>query len=205
MIRLGFTACIVASIVSAAYPADDGFQPLFNGQDLAGWEGRFDLWKVENGAIVGNSPGLKENHFLVTKDEYGNGELRFEVKLHEPKANSGVQFWSQRVPNSTEMSGYQADIGQGWWGCLYDESRRNKMLAAADAEKMKALVKEGDWNLYVVRAEGNKVTLSLNGVETATFTELDAAIPRSGKIGLQVHAGGPFKVEFRNLRIKRLP
>jgi hypothetical protein len=190
---------LVSATTFAAEP-----KPLFNGKDLTGWEGRTDLWKVVDGSIVGESPGLKENHFLVTTEEYGDFELRFEVKLHNPKENSGVQFRSQRLPNSTEMIGYQADIGPGFWGSLYDESRRRKVIAAADPEVVAKTVKPGEWNDYVVRAVGGKITLTINGTKTVEYDEPDPAIARAGKIGLQVHAGGPFKIEFRKLTLQPL-
>lgn len=193
--------CLATSMVHAA---EEGFTPLFNGKDLTGWEGREDLWKVANGMITGSSPGLKQNHFLVTKEDFGNFEMRFEVRLQNPKENSGVQFRSQRLENSTEMTGYQADIGPGYWGSLYDESRRNKILAAAKPEVIQQTLKEKEWNDYVIRAEGKHITLSINGVTTIDYTEPDDAIPQKGKFGLQVHAGGPFQIDFRNIRIKTL-
>ena len=195
---------LISLVTTTAPAAEEGFTPLFNGKDLTGWEGREDLWKVADGMISGVSPGLKQNHFLVTKDEFSDFELRFEVRLQNPKENSGVQFRSQRLENSTEMTGYQADIGPGYWGSLYDESRRNKILAAAKPDVVKQTLKEADWNQYVVRAEGKRITLSINGVTTIDYTEPDDAIPQKGKLGLQVHAGGPFQIDFRNVRIKAL-
>jgi hypothetical protein len=199
---LRFTTLLFAMTTSLAFAAEP--KALFNGKDLTGWEGRTDLWKVVDGAIVGESPGLKENHFLVTAEEFGDFELTFEVKLHNRKENSGVQFRSQRLPNSTEMIGYQADIGPGYWGSLYDESRRRKILAAANADVIAKVLKPGEWNKYVVRAVGGKITLSINGTTTVEYDEPDAAIPRTGKIGLQVHSGGPFKIEFRKLMLQPL-
>ncbi len=189
----------LAALASGAEPA-----ALFNGKDLSGWEGNRDLWSVRDGVIIGTSPGLKENHFLATEADYGDFELRFQVKLHDPAANSGVQFRSVRMDKSTEMIGYQADIGKNVWGSLYDESRRRRMLVQADADLIAKTVREGEWNDYVIRAVGAHVTLSINGVNTVDYLEADSAIPRSGKIALQVHSGGPFVVEFRNLKLTPL-
>lgn len=196
---LAFGISLTAAMVSAAEPIS-----LFNGKDLTGWEGNTDLWNVREGAIVGTSPGLKENHFLVTTADYTDFELRFQVKLHHPEANSGVQFRSQRVDKSTEMIGYQADIGKGVWGSLYDESRRRKFMAQADAELVQKVVREKEWNDYVVRAVGKHITLSINGVNTVDYLEADPEIPQRGKIGVQVHSGGPFVVEFRGLTLTPL-
>ncbi|MBS0265233.1 MAG: DUF1080 domain-containing protein [Planctomycetes bacterium] len=205
--RIGALLLLVWSVaVTAAEPkspVEDGFVPLFDGKSLTGWEGDLQLWKVEEGRIVGDSPGISKNEFLATKSTFRDFELRLEFRLHKGVGNSGVQFRSKRVPDSSEVSGYQADIGEKYWGCLYDESRRNKMLAEAPGDFVERLPKD-DWNTYVIRAEGNRVILKLNGQTTVDYQEADAGIAREGIIALQVHAGGPLRVEFRNLRIKDL-
>ncbi len=102
---------------------------LFDGRSLAGWEGDTNVWRVRDGVIVGGSlDGNPRNEFLAAAGTYTNFVLRLEYKLvgTEGFVNSGVQFRSVRVkqpPN--EMCGFQADIGAGYSGCLYDESRRN--------------------------------------------------------------------------------
>ena len=185
-------------------PVEEGFVPLFDGKTLSGWEGDAKLWKAEDGMIVGDSPGIKQNEFLATKKSYGDFELRLEFRLHKGEGNSGVQFRSRRVEGSSEVSGYQADIGEKYWGCLYDESRRNKILVQAPAKTDKALRRDG-WNRYVIRAQREHVVLLLNDIETVDYHEADDAIRRDGIIALQVHAGGPLHVEFRNLRIREKP
>jgi len=182
---------------------EEGFVSLFDGKTLAGWEGDEHLWKAENDMLVGDSAGIKQNEFLATKKSYSDFELRLEFRLRKGEGNSGIQFRSKRVAASSEVSGYQADIGEKYWGCLYDESRRNKVLVQAPAELEKSLHKE-DWNSYVIRAEGNHITLSVNGVTTVDYRENEESIAREGIIALQVHAGGPLRVEFRKLRIKEL-
>ncbi|MFO0918679.1 MAG: DUF1080 domain-containing protein [Planctomycetaceae bacterium] len=190
----------LASIAQAAEP---GFVPLFNGRDLSGWDGDLTLWKVVDGMIVGDSPGIKHNQFLKTKRSYEDFELRLEFRLKGGVGNSGVQFRSKSVENSTEVSGYQADLGENYWGCLYDESRRNKTLAQADPKLKDVLNKDG-WNDYVIRADGNRITLAINGVTTVDYREEEAGIPRAGILALQVHSGPPLRVEFRNIRILEL-
>src|SRR6185369_1993268 len=114
-------------------------RPLFDGKTLAGWEGDAKVWRVAGGSIVGGSTqGNPQNEFLATKESYGDFVLKVEYKLvgTEGFVNSGVQFRSRRIPQpANEMSGYQADIGVGYSGSLYDESRRNKTLVAADADR----------------------------------------------------------------------
>jgi poly(3-hydroxybutyrate) depolymerase/prenyltransferase beta subunit len=180
-----------------------GFVPLFNGKDLTGWEGDSTLWSARDGLLVGDSSGIKQNNFLATDGSYGDFILKFSVRLANDSGNSGVQFRSVRVPGH-EMSGYQADIGPGYWGSLYDESRRNRVLAPAAAKALEALHK-GDWNHYVIRCMGNEITLSLNGVESVKYKETDANIAREGRIAVQIHAGGPMKVEFKDIYIQPLP
>lgn len=200
--------CLVVSRAARAdeqnkIESEDGFVSLFNGKDLDGWEGDKDLWKVEDTAIVGDSAGIKHNQFLCTKKAYEDFELRLDFKLHKGIGNSGVQFRTKRLPDTTEVSGYQADVGEKYWGCLYDESRRNKVLVQAPEELEKHLKKD-DWNTYVIRAEGDRITLTLNGFRTVDYREEDNDIPRTGIIALQVHSGPPLRVEFKNIRIKVL-
>lgn len=183
--------------------SEEGFVPLFNGKNLDGWEGDMKLWKAVDGNLVGDSPGIKQNEFLSTKKTFSDFELRLEFKLHKGVGNSGVQFRSTRDPKSSEVSGYQADLGEKYWGCLYDEHRRNKVLVQAPPELEKSLKKD-DWNTYVIRAEGDHIVLKINDVTTVDYHEPDDKIARSGMIAVQVHSGGPLKVEFRNLRIKDL-
>ncbi len=198
-----FSGICLTGIASWLAAAEPEFTPLFNSQDLAGWDGDFTLWKVVDGVIVGDSPGIKYNQFLKTKRSYEDFELRLEFRLKDGIGNSGVQFRSKAIENSTEVSGYQADLGENYWGCLYDESRRNKTLAQADRNLTNVLKKDG-WNEYVIRAEGNHITLAINGVTTVDYREEQADIPRTGFIALQVHSGPPLRVEFRNIRIREL-
>ena len=190
-------------LCGTAWGDDAEFRSLFNGKDLSGWEGDLSLWKVVDGTIVGDSAGIQHNQFLCSKEEFGDFELRLEFRLKDGAGNSGVQFRTQRIPNSTEVSGYQADIGDDYWGCLYDESRRNQVLVPAPKDFEKSL-KKGDWNEYLIRAEGDHIVLKVNGVTTVDYREPDAKIARRGIFAMQVHSGGPLKVEFRKIRVKTL-
>ena len=105
--------------------------------------------------------------------EFGNFELRLQYKVEGTNGfvNGGVQFWSQRVPNSFEVSGYQADLGADTDGNLYDESRRNRNLVEAKKETREKALRPGDWNDYRIRAEGAHIQLWLNGVKTVDYME----------------------------------
>ena len=179
------------------------FAPLFNGTDLAGWEGNTSLWSAQDGLLVGKSPGLTHNEFLAHRESLGDFILSLRFRLVGGKGNSGVQFRSVRVPG-TEMSGYQADIGESYWGCLYDESRRNRVLVKASDQALKVLRKEG-WNHYVVCAVGDRITIYLNGATAAVYHEEGAAIARDGLIAVQIHAGAPMEAQFRDLQVRPLP
>jgi 3-keto-disaccharide hydrolase len=190
--------------IRAAEPKDG--VPLFDGKSFAGWEGNLKQFRIEDGAIVGGT--LKEkiprNEFLCTEKEYGDFELRLKFKLVGKGANGGVQLRSHRIPNHNEVKGYQADMGDGWWGCLYDEARRNKVLARADAKLVDKVLKHDDWNDYTIRCEGKHIQLWLNGQKTVDYTEADDAIPQRGVIGLQIHGGPPSEAWYKDLSIKQL-
>jgi HEAT repeat protein len=194
---------------AAAMLPPSGSPGLFNGRDLGGWDGDPAVWRVQDGAIVGGSlDGNPRNEFLATTRGYRNFVLRLEYKLvgTEGFVNGGVQFRSVRVaqpPN--EMRGYQADIGAGHSGSLYDESRRKAFLARADEQQVKQLEKPGDWNQYEIRCEGPKVELTLNGRKTVTFTETDPTVKPEGLIALQIHGNCKAEIAFRNLEVDELP
>ncbi len=193
-----------------APPLEDGFVWLFDGKTLEGWEGNHDLFRIEQAAIVAGSlqRDIPNNEFLCTQKEYGDFELRLEVKLQGEGNNAGVQFRSARIPGDHEVSGYQCDVGSAWerpvWGGLYDESRRNKMLAEGPADQLPQWVKEGEWNALTIRAVGDKIELSVNGHPTIEYIEQDAQIARRGIIGLQIHSGPPTEAWYRHIRIHEI-
>src|SRR6476646_9386197 len=182
---------------------------LFDGKTLTGWEGDAKTWRVEDGAIVGGSleTTVPRNEFLCTLKTYGDFELKVKFKLLGDKkgANAGVQFRTKRIPKHHEVSGYQADIGQHYWGALYDESRRKKILSGPKKEDLAKIVKHEDWNDYVIRCEGPRIRLWLNGTLTVDYTEKDDQIDRTGIIGLQIHGGAKAKVYYKSITIEELP
>ena len=182
---------------------------LFDGKTLTGWEGDAKTWRVEDGAIVGGSleTTVPRNEFLCTLKTYGDFELKVKFKLLGDKkgANAGVQFRTKRIPKHHEVSGYQADIGQHYWGALYDESRRNKVLAQPAKELLENIIVHDDWNDYKIRAEGPRIRLWLNGKQTVDYVEKEDKIERTGIIGLQVHGGAKTKVLYKDIVIVELP
>ena len=182
-----------------------GAEPLFNGKNLDQFiVDTPGVWRVENGVIIGKHAGIKYNDFQRTKKHYSNFVLRVTFQLVNGEGNSGVQFRSKPVPESHEVSGYQADAGQQYWGTLYDESRRKKTLAGPKPEQLATLDKKG-WNEYVITARGNRITLDLNGIRTVDYTETEPGIEQDGFIALQVHSGPAIEVRSKDMDIKELP
>lgn len=182
---------------------------LFDGKSLAQWEGDTKVWQVRNGVITGGTlAGNPRNEFLATQARYTNFILRLEYRLvgSEGFVNGGVQFRSERLKEpANEMCGYQADIGAGYSGALYDESRRNKFLSQPAEALIKRLEKPGEWNRYEIRAQGRRMQIFLNGEPTVDYLESDAALPQNGLIGLQIHGGNKAEISFRYLTIEVLP
>ena len=183
---------------------------LFDGKSLAGWDGDQKIWRVVNESIVGGSltEEIKQNEFVATVCEYSNFIVRLQIKLtgSEGFINSGIQIRSQREPGSSGMAGYQCDWGDPtWWGCIYDEGRRDKLMAQSDMKVIGPVVKRNDWNDYVIRADGPRITTWINGVMAVDFTESDPIIPQTGRMAIQIHGGGKGMVEVRNLMIEELP
>ena len=183
---------------------------LFDGRTFAGWEGNTGgVWRIEDGALVAGSLEKKQekNDFLATTKSYSNFELTLKWKLEgtEGFVNGGVQFRTKRIPNHHEVSGYQADLGKGYDGALYDESRRKKMLAQPSPEVLeKARKPLGEWNDYRIRAEGPRIQIWLNGVQTVDYTETEPGIDMSGIIAVQIHGGATSIVRYKDLRIEEL-
>jgi len=195
----------------AAKPGEVDFEripaePLFDGKSFAGWEGNLKWFRVQDGAIVAGTlkQRIPHNEFLCTQKRYGDFELRLKCKLIGRGANAGIQFRTEHIPNHHEVRGYQADMdtGRGWWGALYDESRRNRMLTSTDKKAIAKVLKPDDWNEYVIRCVGPRIQMWLNGLRTVDYTEPDAKIPRTGIIGLQVHGGPPSEAWYKDITIK---
>jgi poly(3-hydroxybutyrate) depolymerase len=187
-----------------AFVETAGFTPMVNGDSLDGWDGDKQLWSAKDGVLIGRSSGLNHNDFLATTRPYGSFVLSLNFRLADGQGNSGVQFRSVRIPGH-EMSGYQADIGEGYWGALYDESRRNRVLVYPRAEAVRGVHQAG-WNRYNIRAMGDRITLTLNGVNSVLeYKEADPNIARDGLIAVQMHAGGSMEVMFRDMMIQPLP
>lgn len=204
---------------------DEGFKPLFNGTSLEGWDGNPKFWSVKDGAIQGETTKdnpTKGNTFLIWKGgDVDDFELRLSYKI--VGGNSGIQYRSKDKGNWV-VNGYQADIDSGdtFSGILYEEGGRgilaNRGIKAtvgadgkkteaknADSKELQASIKKEDWNDYVLVAKGNVLTHTINGkVMSETVDEEEKKRAMSGILALQLHAGPPMIVQFKNIRIKSL-
>jgi len=176
----------------------DNVASFFNGKDLTGWRGDEKLWSVENGEIVGKTEGLAHNTWLVNELSVGDFRLELDVKLVNNEGNSGIQIRSTPMADG-EVKGYQADVGAGWWGKLYEEHGR-ALLWDKSGE---AHVKNGDWNRYEIVCVGSRTQTWINGQKCVDLD--DPAGARRGIIALQLHSGGKTEVRFKNLKLTLLP
>ena len=125
--------------------------------------------------------------------------MRLDIKLRNH--NSGIQFRSEELPGYV-VKGLQADAAEGnWWGSIYDEKGTRGVIVNGWKGKAEKIVKPNDWNEYTVYCKGGMVRLTVNGMVTS---ELTNETPKEGIIALQLHAGPPMQVQFRNIRIKKL-
>jgi len=182
---------------------------LFDGETLEGWAYDPKVWRVEDGVIAGGSATekLARNSFVSTEGRFSNFELLLTIRCSGDPAtgliNSGIQVRSEVVGDS--MVGYQVDCGVGWFGKIYDEHRRNRVIAGPiDQGALDAAVDPFGWNRYRILAEGGRIRVWINDVAVTDFTEEHPDIAQDGHIGIQVHSGGACLVEFKDISIREL-
>jgi len=220
-------------VYPATSPDDDaGFVSIFDGTSLAGWDGDTTFWRVENGEIVGETTPdkvAKTNSFLIwrggtTKDF----ELKLEFRINN--TNSGIQYRSTELPDVGRwvLKGYQADIefNGGYTANVHEErgrtghvvlSRRGQVTRAADGPVFKTLASIADptllrgvvntngWNQYHIIARGAVLIHIINGQLMSVAIDEDTKnAVTEGLLGFQMHTGPPFKVQFRNISLRKL-
>ena len=210
-----------------------GFQSIFDGKSLKGWDGDPSFWRAENGVIVGQSTEqnpIKQNTFLIWRGgEPADFELKVEFRVDA--TNSGVQVRSVQLPPGPAigkwvMTGYQADIdfANQYTGQIYEERGRGFLAMRGQAvyvpdggrpkvignlqqspDELKAIIKVNDWNQVHLIARGNTIIQILNGAVTSIVVDDDSTNRAlGGLLGFQLHVGPPMKAEFRNIWLKRL-
>lgn len=183
-----------------ALQQDPGWVDLLDGKTTNGWHNPYDWGKVE---VVDGEVRLtaRRKFFLVSEKTYG--DFIFEVEVNIPDdGNSGVQFRSEYEKN--KVWGYQAEVDpkpRKWAGGLYDEGRRGWLVPLKGKPKKQAAFKNGQWNKYRIHAEGDRLRIWVNGIETCDFRD---ALTLEGHIALQHHGEKDRTYRFRNARIKEL-
>ncbi len=208
-------ATVLVALGASLVRADDdndGFVSLLKGRNLDGWvqHNGTATYRVEDNMIVGKTSEGSPNSFLCTKKDYGNFELRFEVKLDD-ELNSGVQIRSRskKEINNGRVHGPQVEIAtNGTAGFIYGEALGTGWLSEDLSDpKAQAAFKKGEWNKYRVIAVGKSIKTWINGAAVAELIDEKSNMP-SGFIGLQVHGirkgTGPYEVRWRNLYLKDL-
>jgi hypothetical protein len=220
--HLSFTLAL--TLAATAFAADkDGFKPLFNGKDFAGWKQHSGTaeYRVEDGAVVGKTVAGTGNSFMCTEKEYGDFILELEFKVAK-EMNSGIQFRSQYYTKDTETEvagkkkkfpadrvfGYQYEIdpsARAYTGGVYDEARRGWLFDLKNNPDAQKAFKQGEWNTARIECKGDQIVTYINGVKAADFK--DSMTPK-GIIALQVHGIGKKppgeEIRWRNIRIKEL-
>jgi hypothetical protein len=217
-ILLGGTLCAIAD--------DEGYQCLFDGKTLDGWEGKSQFWSVRDGAITGQTTKenpTKGNTFIIWR---GGKPADFELtlKFRIVGGNSGIQYRSVERDDFV-VGGYQADFeaGDRYIGILYEEKGRGILALrghkvvidedgkketvgeTCDEEKMLASIKKEGWNEYTIVAKGNHLVQKINGFTTVDVTDNQTSKSRAdGILALQLHQGPPMLVQFKDIRLKCL-
>lgn len=225
--------CSVADLGLHAAEPQSEFQSMFNGKDLTGWRGRADLWSVQDGAITGRTVAdkpIEHNTFLIWEGgpawedgKPSNFELQARFKIQG--GNSGIQYRSRVVDEEKFIvGGYQADIDAAgkYAGINYEERGRGilalrgqrvrleggntkEVESFGDAEELGKVIKKDDWNDYRIVAEGNRLRHFINGTLTSEVIDLDEEKrSAAGVIALQLHAGPPMQIQFKDIKIKKL-
>jgi type 1 glutamine amidotransferase len=212
---------------SDAKADEEGFKAIFDGKSLDGWDGNPKFWSVKDGALTGQTTKenpTQGNTFLIWKDgKVSDFELRLSYKI--VGGNSGIQYRSKDF-GKWVVGGYQADFeaGKTYSGILYEERMSRGIMAqrgekvtfgedgkrevtgsVGKSDEIQAAIKNEEWNEYTIIAKGHDLKHIINGKTTIEVTDNDPKkFVAEGILALQLHAGPPMTVQFKNIRIKEL-
>lgn len=165
----------------------DGFEQIFDGKTLNGWDGKAGYWRVENGNLTGEEtpvtePQLKANTFIIWKGgEPGDFELKAEYRISKD-GNSGINYRSEELKDIPyALKGYQIDIdGQNQYtGQNYEERKRTtlayrgqKVTIPAFSGTMESHLANNAWTSAIVtKSLGNTNSLKAN-IKDSGWNEL---------------------------------
>jgi hypothetical protein len=233
MTAKGLVGVLIATAITAlpglgaaAVGAEPGFKPIFNGTTLEGWRGDDRFWRVEDGAIVGETtkdnpaPG---NTFLIWEQgDLDDFDLKLRFRMPTEYANSGVQVRSV-LYDTYVVGGYQPDLSNdGWTGAMYEERGRGMLarrgeiaVVAPDGSRTVTRFADGDelhrhmelrgWNEYHISARGNHIVIRLNGRRMSELIDHGPEARHDGVLAFQLHSGPPMRVEIKDVELRRLP
>ena len=179
---------------------------LFNGKDLAGWEGHKKYWSVKDGVIVGkNADPVPVSTYLVTARKFSDFRLVFDFKLAESEMHSGIALWGRVAPDKGDKYTYAGHLvmfpsGYGFYD-LYGRTGIHQ-----NADKARKVGKQHDWNHIEILAQGNRIRFVLNGVLISDWREPEPKRIKEAPIGLQLHSNNkPQEVQFKGLTLETFP
>jgi Domain of Unknown Function (DUF1080) len=207
----------------------DGFTQIFDGKTFTGWDGDTSVWHIDSGSVIGEvtpTKQIKTNSFLIWRAEKPSDfEFKAEYRI-SAGGNSGVQYRSEEVKDVPyAVKGYQADIdgANTYTGQNYEERGRGFLAmrgqkakletnqkpiiidSVGNSDSLKTHIKVDDWNEVHIIAKGNDMKHYVNGILMSETIDNDTVNRKAdGIIGLQVHVLPSMKVEYRNIKYKKL-
>ena len=190
-IAVGLLAVAAILAGCATAPNKQGWVTLFDGTSLENWNRTGEAnWRLSEGAVMADK-GVKSPSYLVSKNSYGDFELKVEFWA-DSDANSGVFLRCSDPAKVGAATAYEVQI---------DDKRTDGTGTGAITNLTKvlpAIRAAGQWNTYEITAKGTQLTVALNGAVTASIQNSKYA---RGPIALQYIAG---IVKFRRVEIRPL-
>ncbi len=220
------SAALVLSAAAIGRAEEEGFESIFNGKDLDGWDGNPALWSVRDGAITGvttKEAPIKYNQFLIWRGgQVEDFELKLKLRM-TGKNNSGIQYRSRELEKVGKWSvgGYQCDVHPNppFCGMLYEErgrgivaKRGEHIRIGADGKKQDVAeldpptrVDLNEWHELHIIARGSRLEHRLDGTVTVIIEDLqESKRSLKGVVAFQLHGGAPMEVQVKDIRLKRL-